>query len=76
MPTATIIDGANKTILGEFNRKLKEALCHLKWMEPYTPWLNAAKREIKELKKAFSRRLIKSGTPKRLLDDCFELKPI
>ena len=43
-------------------------------MEPLTPLSNAAKREFKELKKGSSRKLIKSGTPKRLWDDCLELE--
>ena len=41
--------------------------------EPFTPWPNAAEREIKELKKGSHRKLIKSSTPKRLCDDCLEL---
>ena len=38
-------------IQGKFYQKLKEAACHLRQLEPYTPWLNAAKREMKEFKK-------------------------
>ena len=41
-----------------------------KKMEPFTTWSNTAKREIMELKKSFSRKLMKFGTPKRLWDDC------
>ena len=41
----------------------------LRQMEPFTPWLNAAKREINELKKGSSRKLITSGAPNRLWDD-------
>ena len=36
--------------------------------------MNAAKREIKELKKGSGRELIKSGTPYRLWNDCLELE--
>ena len=46
----------------------------MKQTEPFTPWWNETKREIKELKKSSSRKLIKSGIPKRLLDDCLELE--
>ena len=53
----------------EFNRTLKEASCHLKQTKPFTPWLNAAERGIKELKKGSCRKLIKSCTPKRLWND-------
>ena len=74
VPLAVICDSAKEMILGEFNQKFKEALCHLKRMEHFTPWSNAAKRDIKKLKKGSNRKLIKSGTPKRLWNDCFELK--
>ena len=51
VPPAVICDNAKEMVLGDVSRKLKEALCHLKQTEPFTPWLNSAKREIKELKK-------------------------
>ena len=62
MPSAVICDNAKEMVVGEFNRKLKEASCHLKQMKPFTPWSNAAEREMKEPKKDFGRKLIKSGT--------------
>ena len=74
MPPTVICDNAKELVLCEFNRKLKEASCHLKQREPFTLWSNAAKREIKELKKGSGRKLIKSGTPKRLWDDCLKLE--
>ena len=64
MPPAVIFDNAKEIILGEFNRKFKEASCHLKQMEPFFSWSNAAKREFKELKKEFGRKLIKFGASK------------
>ena len=72
-PTA-IYRNVKEMFHGEFNRKLKEALCHLKQMEPFTPWSNAAKRKIKKLTEGSSRKLIKSGAPKRLWHDCLELE--
>ena len=33
--------------------------------EPYTLWLNAAERKVKELKKGSSWKVIKSKVPKR-----------
>ena len=65
---AVMCDNIKEIIFGEFNRNLKEALCHLKQMEPFILWSNAAKREIKELKKCSGRKFIKSGAPKRLWD--------
>ena len=73
MPLAIISDNAKEIILGELNRKLEEASCHLRWMKPFTTWPNAAKREIKALKKGSGRMLIKSSAPKRLWD-CLELE--
>ena len=74
VPPTVICDNAKEIVLGHFNRKLKEASCHLKQMEPFTPWSNSAKREIKELKKGSGRKLIKPGTPKRLWDVFLELE--
>ena len=34
VPPAIICDNAKEMILGEVNRKLKEALCHLRQTEP------------------------------------------
>ena len=74
VPPAMLCENAKEIVLGEFNKKLKEALCHLKQIEPFTQWSNAAEQEIKELKKGSGRKLIKSGTPKRLWDDCLKLE--
>ena len=63
----------NKWSFGEFNKKLKEALCHLRQTESFTPWLNAVKPEIKEVRKGSNRKLITFGAPERLCDNCFEL---
>ena len=46
----------------------------MKQLGSYTPWSNAAKREIKELKKGAGCKLLKSRAPKHLWDDCLELE--
>ena len=74
VPHAVTCGNAKEMVLFEFKRKLKEASCHFKQTESFTPWSNAAEREIKELKKGSSRKLIKSCTPRRLWDDCLELE--
>ena len=79
---AVICDNAKEIILGDFNRNLKEASCHLKQMKPVTEnkWSHSSlgqnkdNREIKEPKKGSGRKFIKSGTPMRLWDDCLELE--
>ena len=37
-------DNAKEMVQGKFYQKLKEAVCHLRQLEPYTPLSNAAKR--------------------------------
>ena len=61
-------------IQGKFSQKLKEAVYHLKQLKPYTPWPNAAEREINELKKGAGCKLLKSWAPKQLWDNCLELE--
>ena len=51
VPLACICDTAKEMIQGKLYQKLKDAACHLKQLEPYTPWLNAAEKE-KEKKKS------------------------
>ena len=46
----------------------------MKQLESYTPWSNAAEREIKELKKGAGGKLLKSRAPKWFWDDCLELE--
>ena len=53
--------------------ELKKAAYHLKQCEPYTPWLDAAEREIKELKEGASCKLLQYSAPKCLRNDCLEL---
>ena len=43
-------------------------------MEPYTPWSNAAGREIEQLKKGAGHKLLRSRASKHLWDDCLELE--
>ena len=39
-----IFDNVEEMVQGKFYQKLKDAACHLKQLEPYTPWSNAAER--------------------------------
>ena len=68
VPSAVIWDNAKEIVHGEFNRKCNE-VCHLKQTEAFTPWSNEVKKEMNELKKVSSKKLIKFGAPKRLWDD-------
>ena len=59
---------------GKFHQKLNDAECHLKQLEPYTPWSNAEEREMKEYKKGASCKLLQSMAPKCLWDDYLVLE--
>ena len=65
---------AKEMAQSKFYQNLKGAACHLKHLEPYTSWLNAAEREIKKLKKEASCKLLRCTAPKHLWDYCFELE--
>ena len=71
---ACFCNNAKEMVQGKFNQQLKDAACHLKQLESYTPWSNAAEREIKELKKGAGHKLPWSRAPKCLWDDCLELE--
>ena len=68
------MDGAREQVLGEFRQKARQADCHVKQTEPYSPWQNAAGGTIRELKKSAGRKMIKANSPKKLWDDCIELE--
>ena len=65
VPPKCICDNAKEMIQGKFSQKLKEAAFHLKQLEPYTPWSNAAEREIDNLKKEVCCKLLKSRALKQ-----------
>ena len=69
-----IMDGSKEQTKGIFKRKLREAECHQRQIEPYSPWMNAAEACIRELKRGSTRKMIRTGTPKCLWDDSLELE--
>jgi hypothetical protein len=73
LPTMVTDDSKEQT-KGEFRRKLKEADCHPRVTEPYSPWQQVAEGCIRELKRRSSRKMIKTGSPKCLWDHCLELE--
>ena len=73
VPDKMVMDNAKAQVLGQFKRKLREADCWVKRIEPHTPFSNAAEAAIRELKKRTARALTKSKCPKQLWDDCLEL---
>lgn len=73
-PPRLIADNAKEMMLGEFAKKCKDASVHLRGTEPYSPWMNSAEREIRELKKGAGRKLVKPSAPLTLWDDSLELE--
>jgi hypothetical protein len=71
-----ILDGSKEQTLGNFKRKLREADCHARQTEPYSPWQQAAEGCIHKLKRGVSRKMMKTGSPKVLWDHCIELEAL
>ncbi len=69
-----VMDGSKEQTLGKFCLKLVDAHCQLKQTEPYSPWQNAAEREIKELKKGSGNKMLATGATRWLWDDCLKLE--
>ena len=54
VPPSMTVDNSWEQILGDFKQKCREAVCHLKQTEPYSPWMQAAEGCIRELKRGVS----------------------
>ncbi len=74
VPPLMVMDGSKEQTLGKFCQKFQDSGCERKITEPFSPWQNAAKRKIKELKKGTGRKLLLTNMPQRLWDDCLEYK--
>ena len=61
-----ILERSKEQISGNFNKKLKESNCHLIQKDPYSPWSTAAEVTIHETNKGPSRKMIRTGYPKKL----------
>ena len=71
-----VLDSSKEQCHSNFKRKLCEADCHLKQTKPYSPWQQAAEGCIQELKRGVSRKMIKTGSPRRLWDHCIDLEAL
>ena len=74
VPPVMIADNSKEQTQGEFRRKLKEADCRLKQIEPYSQWQNAAEGTIREVKKGSTRKMMSKQSPSSLWDHCLELE--
>ena len=76
VPPCIIVDGSKEQMQDDFRRKARQADCHIRAVEPHSPWSNAAEAAIRELKRGVGRKMIKSGAPRRLWDHCLELEAL
>ena len=66
IPLEIVMDGWKEQTKGRFSKKLRDAGCHQSQIEPYSPWMNDAERNIRELKRGGSRKMISTQAPKPL----------
>ena len=76
VPPCIIVDGSKEQMQDDFRRKARQADCHIRAVEPHSPWSNAAEAAIRELKRGAGRKMIMSGAPRRLWDHCLELEAL
>ena len=67
-----IMDNALEQTRGKFAKKCREAICHTRCIDPYSPWQDAAESCICELKRGCSRKMISKQSLKRLCDHAIE----
>jgi hypothetical protein len=71
-----VTDGLKEQTQGDFRRKLWKADCRLRVTEPYSPWQQATEGCIREIKRGSLRKMISTGSPKTLWDNCLELEAL
>ena len=69
-----IMDGSKEQNLGDFARKLRDAVCHRKQIDPHSPCMNLCEGEIRELKRGSTRKILKRDVPKKIWDHCLDLE--
>ena len=67
-----VLDGAKTQVLGPVKKKCRESGCHVKQVEPYSPWSGSCEVGINMLKQASGRDLRPSKWPKVIWDDCLK----
>jgi hypothetical protein len=64
IPEVLISDSAKSYTVGEFRKKAKQVGIFCKLTDPYSPWQNRAKSEIREVKQLASKWTVKSQSPR------------
>jgi hypothetical protein len=76
VPLTMVFDGLKEQCQEDFKGKLCKADCHARQTERYSPWQQATEGCIRELKRGFSLKMIKTGSPRVLWDHCIELEAL
>jgi hypothetical protein len=69
VPNVMVMYGAKAQVQGEFRRKLRDSVCHIRQTEPHTQSSNMGEGGVRELNPGVGRQMLRSGFPKRLWDD-------
>ena len=67
-----VIDNAQEQVKGDFGKKNRDVITHVKQTEPHSKWMNAAEGAIHELKKVHERDMVQQQLLKVLWDHCLE----
>jgi hypothetical protein len=73
IPEALISNSAKLYTGGKYKKKAKQAGIFCNLTDPYSPWQNRAKSEIREVKQLASKWTVKSQSPRRLWDHVIKL---
>ena len=65
VPSTLVMDGTREQVMGKFVQKARQADCHVKQTELYSPWQNAAEGTLRELKKSAGQKMIKTNSPRK-----------
>ena len=76
VPPNMIVNKSKEQYLGSFELKFRSSECQLVNSKTYLHWSKIDQGFIREIKRGLSRQLIKTGYPKRLWDNCFELQAL
>ena len=76
VPPTMVTNDPKEQTQSELQRILKEADCHPRVTESYSPWQQAAEGCICKLKRGSSHKMIKMGSSKPLWDHSLELEAL
>jgi hypothetical protein len=73
VPKSLVSYQAKSLTQGGFKQKARQASCPCDVTDPYSPWMNSAEGEIREVKRLAARWQVSKQSPMVLWDYCVEL---